>query len=152
GHHFVGAGYDRRDRAAAGAGLRDRLDQRRMVAAEIREDVGHAGLCQGFEQGHAAGVHRRYPNSSAILRSNASSDALRLPTMASSWRSWARACASRILRAASPARVSVRVTLRRSTADGRRWMKPRRWNSWTSGVIVDLSREMARPSATCVIP
>jgi hypothetical protein len=58
-HHFVVAGYDCGDLPVCRAGFGDRLDQRRMIAAEIGEDAGHAFLLEGIKQRRAGSVHGR---------------------------------------------------------------------------------------------
>jgi hypothetical protein len=46
--------------ATVGLSLRERLDQARVVAAEVGEDIPDPGLRQGFEKGCAGRVGARY--------------------------------------------------------------------------------------------
>ena len=56
-HHFVGTGDDGRNWPTERSRLGDRLDQRRMIAAEIGEDVGDARFLQRLEHCRAGGIH-----------------------------------------------------------------------------------------------
>ena len=56
-HHLVGTGDDGRDDPPGRPCLGDRLDQRRMVAAEIGEDMRHARFRQRVEQRHGGCMH-----------------------------------------------------------------------------------------------
>ncbi len=57
-HHLVRAGNETRNRAAGNFRFGHRFDQRRVVAAEIGEDVRDAGFRQRLKECRAGRVHR----------------------------------------------------------------------------------------------
>ena len=87
-----------------------------------------------------------------ILSSKVMRRGFELPTIRSSSSSCSLARMWRRSSVRSPFFVSERVTLRRSYEDGLRLMKPFFCRSLMSGLTVDLSRAMARPSALCEMP
>ncbi len=111
-HHLVRAGDQARNLPAGHLCLRDRLDQRRVIAAEIGEDVSDSGFRERFEKCRAGSVHedlcpRRYSSSAVMRRSCVRSSAFAGPASWSSLCSWMAACFASNASFSSPLSVSA---------------------------------------------